>query len=143
MAEIWFNEGWATWWARYWTNKQNDSATTVEQRSLSNYDPRQPTRWNTAPAALPGPADLFDTFPVYTRPALMLEGYRQIVGDTAFFAFQRLMLTEHGYSGISIAEFIALAKRVAQERGGFEASNLRQARQVLPAVAVRRRASRR
>ncbi len=122
-SDIWFNEGWATWWSWYWNNKQNNNATTVEQQFTAGYA-TQDNLWTTAPAALPGPADLFDFFPVYTRPALMLEGYRQIVGDTAFFHFQRLMLTEHGYGGISIAEFTALAKRAAQERGGFEASNL-------------------
>ena len=54
----------------------------------------------------------------------MLEAYRQIVGDAAFFAFQRALLAEHGGGDINAAEFIALAKRIAQERSGFTGSNL-------------------
>jgi aminopeptidase N len=122
--EIWFNEGWATWWAWYWGNKQNGSATTVEQQFTNNYNSTsQPTRWNVAPSILASGANLFDTFPVYTRPAMMLEAYRQIIGNDAFFAFQRALLDQHGYGDININEFIALAKKVAQDNAGFEASN--------------------
>jgi hypothetical protein len=124
--EIWFNEGWATWWAQWWSNKQNGSSTTTAGSFLSNYNQTSnPGRWNTAPAQLSGAAQLFDTFPVYTRPSMMLEAYRQIVGDTAFFAFQKALVTEYAYSVIDGAQFVALAKRIAQERAGFEACTLR------------------
>jgi hypothetical protein len=55
---------------------------------------------------------------------MMLEAYRQIVGDSAFFAFQKALVTEYAYSVIDGAQFVALAKRIAEERAGFEASNL-------------------
>jgi aminopeptidase N len=123
--EIWFNEGWATWWAQWWSNKQNGSSTTTAGSFLSNYNSTSnPARWNTAPAQLSGPEQMFDTFPVYTRPSMMLEAYRQIVGDSAFFAFQKALVTEYAYSVIDGAQFVALAKRIAEERAGFEASNL-------------------
>ncbi|MEJ0090395.1 MAG: M1 family metallopeptidase [Limisphaerales bacterium] len=123
--EIWFNEGFATWWEWYWGNQQNGGTTTVQQRFTSNYNSTsQPTRWNTPPANLPDASAMFSTFPVYTRPAMMLEAYRQIVGNSTFFAFQRALISEHAYSTISGSQFIALAKRVAQERSGFEASYL-------------------
>jgi aminopeptidase N len=123
--EIWFNEGWATWWAQWWSNKQNGSSTSTASSFTSNYNAtNNPTRWNTPPAELAGAADLFDTFPVYTRPSMMLEAYRQIVGDTAFFAFQKALVTDFAYSTINEAQFIALAKQVAAEKAGFEASNL-------------------
>jgi len=123
--EIWFNEGWATWWAWYWNNKQNGNATTVEQQFTNNFNStQQPTRWNVAPARLASGANLFDTFPVYTRPAMMLEAYRQIVGNTAFFGFQRALLDEHGYADINLDEFIKLAKKVAQQQAGFDATNI-------------------
>ena len=123
--EIWFNEGWATWWATYWANKQNGSPTTNLDSFNAGYDAtNNPTRWNTAPAALGGPDEMFDTFPVYTRPSMMYESYRQIVGDTAFFAFQKALVTEHAYGTISQAQFVALAKRIAAEKAGLEASNL-------------------
>jgi aminopeptidase N len=118
--EIWFNEGWATWWEWYWDNKQNGSPTTVEQQFTANYNSTlQPARWNTPPANLPNASQLFSSFPVYIRPAMMLEAYRQIVGNSTFFAFQRALVTEYAYSSISGAQFIALARRVASERSGF------------------------
>jgi hypothetical protein len=55
---------------------------------------------------------------------MMLEAYRQIVGNSTFFAFQRALVTEHAYGSISSAQFIALARRVAQERSGFVPSYL-------------------
>ncbi len=119
--ENWINEGWATWWEWYWDNKQNGNATTIEQRFEANYNSTvEPTRWNTPPADLPNASQLFGYFPVYIRPAMMLEAYRQIVGNSTFFAFQRALVTEHAYGSISGAQFIALAKRLAQERSGFE-----------------------
>ncbi len=124
-SELWFNEGWATWWAWYWNNKQNGNATTVEQQFTNNYNStQQPTRWNTPPGNLPSAQVLFSTFPTYTRPAMMLEAYRQIVGPSSFFAFARALMAEYGGSGINYGEFVALAKRIAQERSGFTGSNL-------------------
>src|SRR5262249_13231993 len=123
--EVWFNEGWATWWEWYWDNQQNGNGTSVEQQFTSNYNAAgQP--WNTPPANLPDASELFYEFPVYTRPAMMLEAYRQIAGNSTFFAFQRSLVTEYAYSTITGAEFIELAKRLAQERSGFEASYLAQ-----------------
>ena len=55
---------------------------------------------------------------------MALEGYRQIVGDTAFFAFQKALATEYAYSTITGDQFKALARRIAAEKAGFEASNL-------------------
>ena len=46
------------------------------------------------------------------------------MGNSTFFAFQRALVTEYGYSSISGAQFIALATRLAQERSGFEVSYL-------------------
>ena len=62
--------------------------------------------------------------PVYNRPAAMIEGYRQIVGDTAFFAFQKAIVTEHEHGLITGDQFVALAKRIAAEKAGFVGSNL-------------------
>ena len=79
--EIWFNEGWATWWAQWWSNKQNGARLTTAQSFLNNYN-NPNFNWSVQPDNLAGPADLFDTYPVYTRPAMAFEGYRQILGDT-------------------------------------------------------------
>lgn len=53
---------------------------------------------------------------------MMLEAYRQIVGHSTFFELQRAILTEHAYGSITEAQFIALARRLAEERSGFVAS---------------------
>jgi aminopeptidase N len=119
--EVWFNEGWATWWEWYWDNQQNGNPTSVEQLFSTNYSSTVNFgRWNTPPANLPNASYLFSYFPVYERPGMMLEAYRQIVGNSAFFAFQRALAAEHGHGSISGTQFVALAKRVAQERSGFE-----------------------
>ena len=116
--EAWFNEGWATWWEWYWNNKQNGNATPVERQfTLAFNASGQP--WGTPPADLPGAADMFSYFPIYLRPAMMLEAYRQIVGHAAFFDFQRALVTEYAYSSITETQFVALAKQIAAERSGF------------------------
>jgi hypothetical protein len=120
--EIWFNEGWATWWATWWGNKQNNSATTTA--AFFNQVYGQAGGWSIPPANLGTAENLFVTMPVYNRPAAMLEGYRQIVGDTAFFAFQKAIVTEHEHSTITGDQFVALAKRIATEKAGFTGSNL-------------------
>jgi aminopeptidase N len=122
--EIWFNEGWARWWEYWWLNKQNGDTRTTESRFASTYASASAANWSTAPDTLSGPEQLFDTFPVYTRPFMAFEGYRQIVGDTAFFAFQKALVTEYAYSTITGDQFKALARRIAAEKAGFEASNL-------------------
>ena len=88
--DIWLNEGWATWW-RSGTGPTSSTAARHPRRSSprTTTTRRNPTRWNSPPGNLPGAADLFNTFPVYTRPAMMIEGLRQIVGDTAFCAMRR------------------------------------------------------
>ena len=117
--EIWFNEGWATWWATYWSNKQNGSATTNES-SFNTFYNNANTNWTNPPANLGnGPVDLFTNTPVYARPAHMIQGYRQIVGDAAFWDFTRALVDEHQDKTISTAQFIALAKRIAAEKAGF------------------------
>ncbi len=82
------------------------------------------TDWGIAPANLGTARELFSETPVYDRPAAMLDGYRQIVGDSAFFAFQKALVTEHEHSTITGDQFVALAKRIAAEKAGFAGSNL-------------------
>jgi hypothetical protein len=120
--EIWFNEGWATWWATYWANKQNNSSTT--NAAFFNTVYAGNNGWQLAPANLGTAEELFTTLPVYNRPAAMLEAYRQIVGDPAFFAFQKALVTEFEHSVITTDQFIALAKLIAQEKAAFTAPAL-------------------
>jgi aminopeptidase N len=121
--EVWFNEGFATWWQWYWDNQQGGAARTVEEWFTLLYDHSSQT-WDTAPANLPDASWMFDNSTIYRRPAMMHEAYRQIAGDATFFALQRAILSEHAYGNITTAQFIARAKSLAQERSGFDAAYL-------------------
>jgi aminopeptidase N len=117
--EIWFNEGWATWLTWYWSYEANGASTSPAQQFTNNYNSGPATKWNMAPAILDGdPANLFTTFPVYTRSAMMLEGYRQILGDDdAFFEFARELLDRFGYGNISLDEFVDVALEMSERSG--------------------------
>jgi aminopeptidase N len=122
--DIWLNEGWATWSSWNWANKFNNGATPAQQ-FLNNYNStNQPTRWNNPTAELTTAANLFSTFTVYTRPAMMIEGLRQILGEPAFQEMIKRWTTNYRYGNADEAAFIALNKQIAVEKSGFEASNL-------------------
>ena len=94
--EIWFNEGWATWWATWWSNKQNGSPThdgAVVHRATTTTT--NPSNWSIAPDAPPGPGSCSTPSRSTRVRRMAFEGYRQIVGDTAFFAFQKALVTEY------------------------------------------------
>ena len=119
-----------------------EQGTTARSRrrssSTNNYNStQQPTRWNIADRGRCRPRpNLFNTFPVYTRGAMTIEGLRQILGDDAFFALAlKTWMTEHRYGNAGTADFIALAKRIAARQGGLRGLEPRQAGHVLPAVA--------
>ena len=69
--DIWLNEGWATWSAWNWTEqvqrrrsrRPSSSPTATTRRPIRHAGTRRPAELTTA-------ADLFNTFPVYTRPGV-------------------------------------------------------------------------
>lgn len=116
-ADIWFNEGWANWSTWYWSWKaQNRQDPAALFDSL--YASTPAGDWAIAPAVLDGdPANLFATFPTYTRGAMTLQGYREIVGDQRFFALAQQLQRKYAYDNISTAQFIAEAKRASGLKG--------------------------
>ena len=84
-SDIWLNEGWAEWSEWFWPFSQgtgDDPAAIVDDLYASTPS----ASWTLAPAVLDGdPANMFANFPVRVRPAMMLQGYREIVGDDVFF----------------------------------------------------------
>lgn len=117
--EIWFNEGWATWLTWYWAHEANGAPEGPADQFASNYTPGP--KWSTPPADLGDPANLFSGFPVYTRSAMMIEGYRQILDDDGlFFEFARELVERFGYGNVSREEFVGLAL----EMSGLEGDEL-------------------
>jgi len=114
--EIWFNEGWATWGAWYFTSPTNPAT-----QWTNNYTNPTSTKWQQPPATVGGdPANLFVGFASYTRPGMALEGYRQIVGDTLFFGYAQELLDRFAYGTITTAQAVDLALEIS----GFTGEDL-------------------
>ncbi len=116
--DIWLNEGWATWSEWIWDNEENGNPLTPAQQFDTEY--ANPANDYSDPPADPSAAGLFSTFPSYTRPAMMLQALREIIGDGRFFSLARTWHAQHRHSNGNTAQFIALAK----EESGFSGANL-------------------
>ena len=121
-SDIWFNEGWANW--SDWFHSAPGTATpgVAETQFQANYnDPSND--WTIAPAVLDGdPKNLFETFPTYTRGAMTLEGYRQILegangNDDKFFEFARALTTRYRYGNVTTQQVIDLALEISDFTG--------------------------
>jgi aminopeptidase N len=118
--DIWFNEGWAQLSEWEYGHEFGGDPTTPGQQFQTLYnDPG--FDWSLAPAELGGdPANLFNGDATYARGGMVIEGYREIVGDATFFEFAKALQTEFAYGNISTAEFIEFAK----EFSGLTGSDL-------------------
>jgi aminopeptidase N len=119
--DIWFNEGWAAWTEQYWQfsngDKDKDPAVIFDDLYATTPD----EDWALAPAVLGGdPANLFLSFPTYDRGAMTVEGYREIVGDAAFFDFAKAIQRKFAYGNISTRQFIDFAEK----RSGLKGAKL-------------------
>jgi aminopeptidase N len=77
--------------------------------------------WAIAPATLDGdPANMFATFPTYTRSGTMLAGFREILGHAAFDNFARALQTQFAHGNIDTPQFIAFA----EQSSGFSGARL-------------------
>jgi len=109
--DIWFNEGWAQ--LSEWLWNSTPGSTTPEPPPEQQFDTEyaDPTNdWSVAPAVLDNdPALLFSEFPTYTRGAMTIQGYREIVGDAGFRDLARRLQGEFAYGNVTTREFIAVA----------------------------------
>jgi len=116
-ADIWFNEGWANWSTWYWSHLVQ-GGTDPAVRFDTLYANTPAASWAIAPAVLDGnPENLFANFPTYQRGAMTVQGYREIVGDTRFFALAKKLNVKYAHSNISTAQFIAEAKKASGLHG--------------------------
>ena len=116
--DIWLNEGFAQW--SEWIYDERHGGTTAQAAFDELYATPEDSEdgqdlWFPAPAALPGPAELFHT-PVYDRGAMTLQALRQKVGDDTFFEIVRTWYAENRYENVTTADFIALAERVSGQQ---------------------------
>jgi len=101
-ADIWLNEGWASYLAVQWSESRG-GVTTQEFFDDIMSIPADDEFWQTS-LSDPGPLGLF-LDPVYDRGAATLHALRQEIGDPAFYAGARLWLSRFGDGAASTADF--------------------------------------
>ena len=111
-SAIWFSEGWATLGEALWEGRGEPA------RLLRDVLASRPRSFRLAPAELRKPADLFDGFAVYSRPAAMLEGYRRIVGPSRFRGFAMAISSTYAYGSIDERRFVETAVEASGFQGG-------------------------
>ena len=116
--DIWLNEGFATF--SEWIYSEDHGGATAQENfddlyAIPSGDPAFEDLWFPAPAALPGPAQLFHT-PVYDRGAMTLQALREKIGDTRFFRILRTWYSENRNGNVTTDDFISLAERVSHRQ---------------------------
>lgn len=101
-ADIWLNEGFASWADHYWT--ELDGGTTFDERA------DEAALLDLGPPTAVSPASMFDPT-VYLRGALTLEALRRQVGDERFFQLLNAWTVTYGGSSASTDDFLDLVRR--------------------------------
>lgn len=111
--DLWFNEGWAQLSEWIFGDDSGSDPDSPEDHFDDEYANASPSEWSIAPAVLDNdPAKMFSpSFPTYTRGAMTLEGFREIVGAAAFDQFARDLQTQFAHGNIDTPEFIVFAKQ--------------------------------
>jgi aminopeptidase N len=109
--DIWLNEGFARF--SEWIYEERHAGRTAQVRFDGLYArPATHPFWAIAPAAIPGPADMFGSQP-YDRGAMTLQALRVKIGDQDFFKLLRRWYKRNRYGNVTTAQFIAAAERVS------------------------------
>ncbi len=116
-SDVWMNEGWATWSQWNWSYSEDGSPTSPAQQFVNNYMPG--SKWET-PTATPTAAGLFNNFPTYTRPAMMIEAIREILGEAKFTRLTRQWQGAHRYANETKEQFLSLVREIS----GFTGAEL-------------------
>ena len=117
-ADIWLNEGWATYSEWLWFEHTGDATAQESFDDVMAIPADEPGFWEVI-VADPGPLGLF-VAPIYDRGAATLHALRVEIGDDAFFELATTWVDRFGGGTASTADFIALAEEVSgQELGDF------------------------
>ena len=108
--DIWLNEGFARF-SEWIFNEKTGGTTAQRSFDLAYATPATSSNWQIPSALIPGPEDMFDTFPVYTRGAMTLQALRVKIGDDAFFQMMRAWYAENRNGNVTTEDLIALAER--------------------------------
>ncbi|PJJ65061.1 M1 family metallopeptidase [Compostimonas suwonensis] len=108
-ADIWLNEGFATYAEWLWAESQG--GLTPQETFDYYYANADDAFWSTV-VADPGAAGIFDG-PVYTRGAMALQALRTAVGDEAFFAILKGWASDNAGGSVTTAQFIDYAEQVS------------------------------
>ena len=106
MADIWLNEGFATFAAVPVGRAQG--VTTAHQSSSLDYAAAHSDPFWQIMVADPQRDTMFARA-VYRRGAMTLQALREKIGDDPFFRILRTWTAEHRYGTATTEEFIALA----------------------------------
>ena len=111
-ADIWLNEGWATYAEWTWSDDQGDD-TAQEQFDDVMSLPAEDEFWDTV-IANPGPLGLF-LGAIYDRGAATLHALREKIGDEDFQAGAREWVSQYDDGTANTADFEALFQKVSGE----------------------------
>lgn len=111
--DIWLNEGWATYAAWMWDERDGGATVQESYNDWYNDIPADDEYWELQ-IGDPGPFGLFQD-PVYDRGAGTLHALRLEVGDEAFFAGAQLWLERYDDATGTAEDFQAVYEEVSGE----------------------------
>jgi aminopeptidase N len=112
-ADVWLNEGFATYMEHRWTETHGGPATSRWLREAYDSNAAGSSFWDLV-VADPGPRQLFD-WPVYERGGMTLAALRNRIGDRAFGDVLRRWTAERRYGHGTTDAFESLAESVSGE----------------------------
>lgn len=118
-ADIWLNEGWATYSEWMWTERNGGATAQQSFEGVMSIPADDPDGFWEVVVADPGPTGLF-LGPIYDRGAATLHALRVKIGDEEFFDLAQTWVERFGGGTASTEDFIALAEETSgQELDGF------------------------